>query len=120
MGKIKYNKEWGNNVLNSAFLYQQDQLILQDRYNTFLHQIVASNIHYSKNGKYFADISMSYSGTNLLNKSNRFGFFPAASIAWNLAKEKWYNGYNTIDNLKIRASYGIAGNDLVHKIWISQ
>ncbi|MCK9413297.1 MAG: SusC/RagA family TonB-linked outer membrane protein [Prolixibacteraceae bacterium] len=112
LGKLDYKKVWGNNTISSALFYQQEELVLLGRYNTYLHQLMATNIHYSNSGKYFADLSVAYTGTNLLTKSYRFGFFPAASLAWNLSKEDWFND-RVINNLKIRASYGIAGNDQV-------
>jgi len=111
-GKINYKKEWGSNTINSNLLFQHEEMVLAGRYNTYFHQLVAGNIHYSNSGKYFADFSMSYGGTSLLPKDHRYGFFPAASIAWNLSKEGWFND-RVINNLKIRASYGISGNDQV-------
>lgn len=41
-----------------------------------------------------------------------FGFFPAAAIGWMMSNEKWFEPItNTVDMLKLKASYGKVGND---------
>lgn len=113
LGKLKYLKNWSGNSINAVLLYQQDKLVKNGQYNTFLHQLTAGNIHYSKNMKYFADMSVSYNGTNVLPKNKRFGLFPALSLAWKLSNEDWFTKNGLFDNLKIRASWGMTGNDLI-------
>jgi TonB-linked SusC/RagA family outer membrane protein len=111
LGNFKYAKDWGSNSINSTLLFQQEEKI---GFNyTFLHQIIAGNAHYSKSGKYFADFSISYSGSNYLARGSRFGIFPALSGAWNISKEDWFAKDGKINDLKIRASWGMSGNDLI-------
>lgn len=112
-GNLKYSKDWGTNAINSVFLFQQDKLVRNGQFNTFIHQLVALNSHYSRSGRYFADLSLSYSGTNVLPKGQRFGVFPALSLAWKLSDEEWFNKTTVFNNLKIRTSLGITGNDLI-------
>ena len=112
-GKLKYIKEWGTNSINSALLFQQDKLVRNGKSNTYLHQLVAGNLHYSRDMKYFADLSVSYSGTNMLPRGSRFGLFPALSLAWKLSDEDWFAKNGLFDNLKIRSSWGMTGNDLM-------
>lgn len=112
-GNLKYSKEWGTNAINSVLLYQQDKLVRNNQYNTFIHNLAAFNLQYSRSGKYFADMSLSYSGANVLPKGNRFGVFPAISLAWKLSNEKWFNKTKVFNDLKIRTSLGMTGNDLI-------
>ncbi|MEI6749159.1 MAG: SusC/RagA family TonB-linked outer membrane protein [Bacteroidota bacterium] len=112
-GKLKYSKEWGANAINSVLLFQSDKLVKTGQYNTFIHELAALNTHYSRSGKYFADLSISYSGTNVLPKSQRFGVFPALSLAWRLSDEDWFSKNKVLNNLKIRSSWGMTGNDLI-------
>jgi len=111
-GKLKYDKEWGNQSVNSILLYQQDKLLRNGQSNTYIHQLVAGNLHYANSLKYFADLSLSYSGTNVLPKGSRFGFFPALSVGWKIAEESWFSK-RVVNDLKLRASWGITGNDLI-------
>src|SRR5690606_12818535 len=55
---------------------------------------------------------LSYSGTNLLPKSSRYGFFPALSLGWKMSEEEWFS-IGIFDQLKLRGSWGMTGNDLV-------
>ena len=112
-GKLKYVKDWGKNSINSTLLYQQDKFSRNGKSNTYLHQLIAGNVHYSRDMKYFADLSVSYSGSNLLPKGSRLGLFPALSLAWKLSNEDWFAKNGLFDDLKIRASLGMAGNDLL-------
>lgn len=111
--KLKYVNEWGNNSINSVILYQQDKLVRNGQSNTYSHQLIAGNLHYAKNMKYFADLSVSYSGTNVLPKGDRFGLFPALSLGWKLSNEEWFAKKGVFDDMKIRASWGMTGNDLI-------
>lgn len=110
--KLKYEKSWAGQSLDAMLLYQQDKLIRNGQSNTYIHQLLSGVLHYAKNRKYFADLVIAYSGTNVLPKNNRFGVFPALSLGWNISEEKWFNtGF--FNNLKLRASSGLTGNDLV-------
>lgn len=111
-GKLKYDNEWSNQSINSIILYQQDKLLRSGQNNTYVHQLIAANVHYTNRSKYFADLSLSYSGTNVLPKGNRFGFFPALSVGWRMAEESWFSN-RIVNDLKFRASWGMAGNDLI-------
>lgn len=113
VGNLKYVNDWGANSINSVVLYQQDKLVRNGQSNTFIHQLIAGNVHYARSMKYFADLSFSYSGTNVLPKGNRFGFFPALSFGWQVSNEDWFSNKNVFNDLKIRASWGMTGNDLI-------
>jgi TonB-linked SusC/RagA family outer membrane protein len=49
-------------------------------------------------------------GSSRFGANNRFGTFPSASINWRVGEESFMQGQNIIDNLSVRASYGITGN----------
>ena len=68
-------------------------------------------VNYSFNDRYLLEASGRYDGSSRFPKESRFGFFPSFSGAWRISEEKfmdWSRG--TIDNLKVRASYGSLGN----------
>lgn len=56
------------------------------------------------------DGSYKFSG---MNKKNRWGFFPSASLGWRLSKEDFMKEYDFVSDLKLRASVGLLGNDSV-------
>jgi TonB-linked SusC/RagA family outer membrane protein len=71
-------------------------------------------VNYDYDKKYLAEISGRYDGSykfsgNVSNK--RWGFFPAISLGWRISKENFMKDINFIDELKLRASVGLLGND---------
>ena len=76
------------------------------------NQDLAGRVAYNWAYRYFVNFNFGYNGSENFAKHNRFGFFPAASVAWNVAEEsfvkknlKWMNMF------KVRFSYGKVGND---------
>ena len=70
----------------------------------------AGRLNYSYRGKYVVYISGRYDGASRLSPGHKWDFFPAAGVAWNLSDEKFLEKYEFIDNLKLRATYGVSGN----------
>ncbi len=69
---------------------------------------------YNYKEKYLLEVNAAYNGSDRFSKDNRFGLFPAASVGWNLAKEDFVkNNFKSLSNLKLRASYGMVGNDKI-------
>ncbi len=68
-----------------------------------------SQANYSYKNKYFLTGSFRVDGSTAFQKDKRYGSFPAISAAWLASNEKFLQGNKIIDNLKIRAGYGITG-----------
>ena len=68
------------------------------------------NSSYDYDKKYMAEISLSTNSLNYLKKGYQWGFYPAAGLAWNIARENFFN-VEAINTLKLRASLGLSGND---------
>lgn len=63
--------------------------------------------------KYFINGSVRYDGSSRFGDNNKYGIFPGASIGWILSEEKWIKNIESISNLKLRAGYGLTGNDQI-------
>src|SRR5690606_25588178 len=69
-------------------------------------------VRYDYKQRYLAEFSGAYNGSDRFAKDKRFGFFPSASVGWNIAEESFFKeNVKHIDNLKLRASYGLVGVD---------
>ncbi len=69
---------------------------------------------YSYKNKYYGEFNFRYDGSSKFRKGNRWGFFPAFSAGYRLSEEGFMEDYrNKVGNLKLRASYGIVGNQNV-------
>ncbi|MGJ8548956.1 SusC/RagA family TonB-linked outer membrane protein [Winogradskyella wichelsiae] len=73
-----------------------------------------SRLTYAYDDKYLLSLSMRRDGSSIFGKDNKFGNFPAASLGWNVAKEKFLEDSNIISSLKFRVSYGVTGNDFLN------
>ena len=76
------------------------------------HQYVGvmGYIHYDYAKKYLVDLTASYQGSEQIG-GNGFNFFPSVGLGWVISKEGFMEDADWINFLKLRASYGVAGND---------
>ena len=72
---------------------------------------VLGQAQYSYLGKYIFTASIRYDESSKFGPKNRGGYFPGASAAWIISREKFLDGNKAITFLKLRAGYGKTGND---------
>jgi len=65
---------------------------------------------YSLMNKYFATVNVRRDGSTKFGDNNKWGLFPSVSVGWSLSEEAFLKGNTTIDNLKLRVSWGRTGN----------
>ena len=83
-----------------------------DRYITRLFSIF-SRVQYNFKGKYLLSAVLRRDGSSKFGPANRFGYFPSASLGWNVSEEDFLANNSIISYLKVRASYGTLGNDRI-------
>lgn len=130
------NKQnWNFNAL-AGFTYQQDKLvstslakagfpddeiitlnmgtILQSGSSSATEWTLLSflgRINTSFKDKYLFSASIRRDGSSRFGTDNRWGWFPAASVGWRLSEEQFMRDLKAVSELKLRASYGVAGNN---------
>ncbi len=67
-------------------------------------------VQYNYNSKYYASASLRRDGSSKFGENNKWGWFPTAAAGWTLSREDFLNDVVWLNNLKVRASYGISGN----------
>ena len=68
-------------------------------------------VNYDYNGKYLLELNGRYDGSSRFAKDSRWGWFPSISAGWNINKEPFMESIaTTVNQLKLRASYGLLGN----------
>ena len=77
--------------------------------SSLMSGIVRLNYDYKK--RYFVTAAFRADGSSKFQKGNRWGFFPSAAVAWDIAKENFMKDQKVVEHLKIRASYGVTGNE---------
>lgn len=75
---------------------------------------LVGRVTYDYDNKYLIEGNVGYNGSENFAPGNRYGFFPAVSGGWVLTQEEFLKDNPVVNFLKIRASYGIVGNDRYH------
>jgi TonB-dependent starch-binding outer membrane protein SusC len=70
-------------------------------------------LNYNYDGKYLFSASIRKDASSRFGKNDRWGTFPSVSLGWNIAKESFLSNVKALSNLKLRASWGKAGNDKI-------
>lgn len=95
---VKYNGgSLFNPVANARFDYNR--------------KAVAGRATYGYNQRYFADLTVNYSGNDRFTPGNRYGVFPALALGWVLTEESFLKGNSIVDYFKLRGSFGLTGSD---------
>ncbi|RYY30777.1 MAG: TonB-dependent receptor [Chitinophagaceae bacterium] len=72
-----------------------------------------SRVKYDFNEKYFLTATFRRDGSSRFGANSKWGNFPSAAIGWRISEEKFMRGIPAISDLKLRASYGVVGNDQI-------
>ena len=67
-------------------------------------------LNYVYSDKYMATVTYRADASSVFGKDNKWGYFPSTSVAWRLSEEDFIKSIDAITELKLRASYGLTGN----------
>ncbi|MDF2932895.1 MAG: SusC/RagA family TonB-linked outer membrane protein [Chryseobacterium sp.] len=67
-------------------------------------------LNYGFQDKYLLTATLRADGSSKFGANNKYGFFPSVAAGWNISKESFMENISTINNLKLRASWGKTGN----------
>lgn len=71
-------------------------------------------INYSYDSRYLFTFTVRRDGSSVFGKNNKYGTFPSVALGWNIYREKFMESTNNwLNNLKLRLSYGKAGNEAI-------
>lgn len=70
-------------------------------------------LNYTYDGRYLLTATFRRDGSSKFALDNRWGNFPSFAAGWNISREKFMEGVTAISNLKLRASWGIIGNEKI-------
>lgn len=71
-----------------------------------------ARVNYNYKNKYLLQGSIRRDGSNVFGTNEKWGYFPSVGAAWNIDQENFFKNVGVIKTLKLRGSYGIAGNSL--------
>lgn len=67
-------------------------------------------VMYNYEDKYLASVSLRRDGSSRFGENNKWGWFPAVSLGWRISQESFMKNVDFVDDLKLRAGYGVTGN----------
>ncbi len=110
-GMLTYNRVFDRvHDVSAMFLYNQKDYNNGD-YLPYRSQGIAGRVSYSYDFRYIAELDFGYNGSENFAPGKRFGFFPAVALGWIITQEKFMRPVtDVLSNLKLRASWGKAGN----------
>jgi TonB-linked SusC/RagA family outer membrane protein len=72
-----------------------------------------ARLNYSLSNKYLLTVTGRWDGASVLAEGHKWDFFPSAALAWKMEEEEWIRNIDAINQLKLRAGYGVTGNAAV-------
>lgn len=116
-GTINYNRSFGDHQIGGLLLYNMRNRLVSTAGNVigsipYRNQALAGRITYAYNNKYLAEVNAGYTGSENFEMGKKFGLFPSVSAGWVISREDFFDKLSpSISFLKVRASYGVVGND---------
>jgi len=72
-----------------------------------------SRANYTFDNRYLMTLTARYDGSSKFGKNNKYAFFPSAALAWKISNEEFLADSKSINDLKLRLSYGKSGNQAI-------
>lgn len=121
MGVWEISRSWdsqlkgtGSNLNNESVGYWNlGNAAIRDASNSYTEFFLASGIvraNYDYKKRYFITAALRADGSSKFQGDNKWGYFPSAAVAWDIAQESFMSNQHVLDQLKLRASFGVTGN----------
>ncbi|SHE57906.1 TonB-linked outer membrane protein, SusC/RagA family [Fodinibius roseus] len=103
-----------NNDLRDLSLTESETRDIGSTINDWGLRSFFSRLNYNYDQKYIFEVNLRYDGSSRFPEGSRYSFFPSGSLAWVLSEESFWEPWETtVDEFKIRASWGETGNQNV-------
>lgn len=111
---IDYQRSFGPHAVTGLLLANWQDRQTHDEALAYRKESFVGRGTYGFNNRYTVEFNFGMTGSEQFAKGNRYGFFPAIGVAWNLSNEPYFPSslQSTISTLRFRASIGRTGNDV--------
>lgn len=104
----------GSNLNNESVGYWNiANAAIRNASNSYTEASLASGIiraNYDYKKRYFITAALRADGSSKFQGNNKWGYFPSAAVAWDIAKEGFMSDQHVLEQLKLRGSFGVTGN----------
>ena len=126
-GFLNYKRSFGKSDVRALLMINTDNMVLYGPQNNpskpdasstepYKHNDLAARVNYAFDNRYVLEGSVARTGSNLFPKGHQYGIFPAGALAWIASNELFLKGNESVNFLKLRASYGLTGNDIIRPL----
>ena len=119
---LNYARKFGKHDVGTMFVYRMNEKknniagTSEENLLPYREQGMAGRVTYGFDNRYLFEASFGYNGSENFAAGKRFGFFPSVAVGWVISNEPFWKGIKEQVNLfKLRASYGLVGNDVISK-----
>ncbi|UOE46529.1 TonB-dependent receptor [Mucilaginibacter sp. SMC90] len=121
---LNYDRDFGKHSVKAMAIYNQSSFFdaigggVTNAINglPYKYQGILGRAAYAYDDRYLAEFNFGYNGSENFAPGHRFGFFPAVSAGWIMSNEHFIKDNSSlsfIDQIKLRGSYGLVGNDKI-------
>lgn len=111
MANVDWNRQFAGHKLYTTLMYHYKYDNNININSTLYHMDWSWYTHYGYKGRYFADLALVMSGSNLLQPGHQWHLSPTLGLAWNLKKENFLKDVDWVNFLKLRTSFGVISTD---------
>jgi len=118
---FKANGELAFSTPYYTALTMENQTISQSSLYEYAYRSLIGRFNYSYADRYLIEAQFRCDGSSRFYKGHQWGFFPSVSAGWRISEEEWFktSSLSFINQLKLRASYGVIGSDGSNYEWAS-
>ena len=117
---LDYARTFGRHEVTGLLVYQNTQQVIGNPGSVleslpYRNQGLSGRFTYTFDKRYGVELNFGYNGSERFARHERYGFFPAAGVTWNVSSEPFWRGgvAKVIDKLRLKATYGLVGNDAI-------
>ena len=119
--KVNYDRTFGNHRVGGLLFYYLESTTESGADSSMnaiarRYQSLSGRFTYGFKDTYFLDVNFGLNGSENFQRGRQYGFFPAVAVGWVPTQYEFMKRIKWIDFLKIRASYGMVGNDRISSV----
>ncbi len=107
---LAYDRAFGKHSVKAMARFAYDDYTNSSASLPYKNLGVSFAADYEYDSRYQVEFTSGYYGNENYPSYARYGFFPAVSLGWVISNEKFLRGNRVLDHLRLRASYGLVGN----------
>lgn len=102
--------DWGTNNIGSGSALPDGQASMSSYKESNTYIALFGRVMYNYDERYLVSVSLRRDGSSRFGVDNKWGWFPAVSLGWRINQEQFLENVSWINELKLRAGYGVTGN----------